>query len=89
MRKKDLVQNISDKTGISKVDVFVAVEQILKEIQLAVKSGESVYLRGFGTFRTKLRKGKTVQNIAKRCAMQMADKTIPFFKPSKFFKELL
>ena len=33
MRKSDLINNISDKTGIPKVDVLVTVETLIKEIK--------------------------------------------------------
>ena len=33
MRKSDLINNISDKTGIPKVDVLVTIETMLKEIK--------------------------------------------------------
>ena len=33
MRKSDLINNISEKTGIPKVDVLVTVETLIKEIK--------------------------------------------------------
>ena len=48
MRKADLVNKISDKTGIAKVDVLVSIEALFKEIRDSLKQGENVYVRGFG-----------------------------------------
>jgi len=53
MRKSDLINNISDKTGIPKVDVLVTVETLLKEIKENIAKGENIYIRGFGSFITK------------------------------------
>ncbi|HNF30695.1 MAG TPA: HU family DNA-binding protein, partial [Chitinophagaceae bacterium] len=53
MRKSDLINNISEKTGIPKVDVLVTVETLLKEIKQSLISGENIYIRGFGSFITK------------------------------------
>ncbi|MDR0792817.1 MAG: HU family DNA-binding protein, partial [Chitinophagaceae bacterium] len=46
MRKSDLVNNISEKTGIPKVDVLVTLETLLKEIKTNLAEGENIYIRG-------------------------------------------
>ena len=46
MRKSDLINNISDKTGIPKVDVLVTVETLIKEIKGNISKGENIYIRG-------------------------------------------
>ena len=43
MRKADLVNQISEKTGIPKVDVLVTLEQMLKEIKDSLSRGENIY----------------------------------------------
>ena len=53
MRKADLVNQISEKTGIPKVDVLVTLEQMFKEIKDSLSKGENIYIRGFGSFITK------------------------------------
>ena len=53
MRKSDLINNISEKTGIPKVDVLVTVETLIKEIKENISKGENIYIRGFGSFITK------------------------------------
>nr|WP_262915579.1 HU family DNA-binding protein [Niabella ginsengisoli] len=53
MRKADLVNKISDKTGIPKVDVLVTLETMFKEVKDTLASGENIYIRGFGSFITK------------------------------------
>lgn len=50
MRKVDLINKISDKTGISKVDVLVTLETMFKEVKATLASGENLYVRGFGSF---------------------------------------
>jgi len=47
MRKADLINKISDKTGIPKVDVLVTLETMFKEIKGSLTSGENLYVRGF------------------------------------------
>jgi DNA-binding protein HU-beta len=41
MRKADLISEISDKTGIPKVDVMVTLETMFKEIKLSLIAGEN------------------------------------------------
>ena len=85
MRKSDLINNISEKTGIPKVDVLVTVETLLKEIKENIAKGENIYVRGFGSFITKKRAAKIGRNIKKNVAVHIPEHYIPAFKPSKEF----
>ncbi|ANI88296.1 integration host factor subunit beta [Arachidicoccus ginsenosidimutans] len=85
MRKSDLVNNISEKTGIPKVDVLVTIESLLKEIKENLSRGENIYIRGFGSFITKKRAAKIGRNIKKNIAVEIPEHYIPAFKPSKEF----
>ncbi|HMZ45478.1 MAG TPA: HU family DNA-binding protein [Chitinophagaceae bacterium] len=85
MRKSDLINNISEKTGIPKVDVLVTVETLLKEIKQSLISGENIYIRGFGSFITKKRAAKIGRNIKKNSAVHIPEHYIPAFKPAKEF----
>jgi DNA-binding protein HU-beta len=85
MRKSDLINNISDKTGIPKVDVLVTVETLIKEIKANIAKGENIYIRGFGSFITKKRAAKIGRNIKKNVAVHIPEHFIPAFKPSKEF----
>lgn len=85
MRKSDLINNISEKTGIPKVDVLVTVETLLKEIKQSLISGENIYIRGFGSFITKKRAAKIGRNIKKNSAVHVPEHYIPAFKPAKEF----
>jgi len=85
MRKADLVNNISDKTGIPKVDVLVTLETMFREIKATVSNGENIYIRGFGSFISKKRASKIGRNIKKNIAVQIPEHYIPAFKPAKEF----
>ena len=85
MRKADLVNQISEKTGIPKVDVLVTLEQMFKEIKDSLSKGENIYIRGFGSFITKKRAAKIGRNIKKNVAVHIPEHYIPAFKPSKEF----
>ena len=85
MRKADLINQISDKTGIPKVDVLVTLETMFKSIKNSLADGENIYIRGFGSFITKKRAAKIGRNIKKNIAVAIPEHFIPAFKPAKEF----
>jgi DNA-binding protein HU-beta len=89
MRKADLIARISEKTGIAKVDVLVALEAFFKEVKESLREGENVYVRGFGSFIVKKRAKKIGRNIKKNVAIEIPEHFIPAFKPAKVFVELV
>lgn len=87
MRKADLVNAISEKTGVAKVDVLVALEELFKEIKTTMQNGENVYIRGFGSFVIKRRAKKVGRHIKKGKSIEIPEHFIPSFKPAKVFME--
>ena len=89
MRKADLVNQVSAKTGISQIDTLVTLEQTLSTIQDMLAAGESLFIRGFGTFAPKKRAAKKGRNIKKGEPVHIPEHHIPHFKPSPEFKHML
>ena len=87
MRKADLITQISDKTGIPKVDVLVTLETMFKAVKNSLAAGENIYIRGFGSFITKKRAAKIARNIKKNIAVEIPEHYIPAFKPAKEFMQ--
>ena len=87
MRKADLVNTISEKTGVPKVDVLVSLEEFFKQVKDTLGSGENVYIRGFGSFIIKKRAKKIGRHIKKNIAIEIPEHFIPAFKPAKVFVE--
>lgn len=89
MTKAEIVSEISKSTGIDKALVLETVEKFMQVVKESVSEGENVYLRGFGSFITKVRKEKTARNISKKTTIIIPEHKIPAFKPSKvFFNEV-
>lgn len=64
MHKKDLVKALSAETSFTLKDSEMFLNSFLKVVGDTLKSGESVVLTGFGTFKvveTKERKGRNPQ----------------------------
>jgi DNA-binding protein HU-beta len=87
MRKADLVNTISEKTGVPKVDVLVTLEMFFKEVKNSLSDGDNVYIRGFGSFIVKKRAKKIGRHIKKNEAIEIPEHYIPAFKPAKIFVE--
>ncbi|MBE7172754.1 MAG: integration host factor subunit beta [Williamsia sp.] len=58
-------------------------------IQEALADGESIFIRGFGTFSPKKRAAKIGQNIKRGLPVHIPEHYIPHFKPAKEFKHKL
>jgi DNA-binding protein HU-beta len=57
----------------------------METIKNALKNGDNVYMRGFGSFIIKERAEKTGRNISKNTTIIIPAHKIPAFKPSKTF----
>lgn len=87
MTKADIVNEISEKTGVEKIAVQATVEAFMKTIRNSMIEGKNVYLRGFGTFVVKKRAEKIGRNISKNTTVVIPAHFIPAFKPAKTFSE--
>ncbi len=54
--KVDIVNNVAERTGVSKVKAEEAVEALFEAMKEALRRGERIELRGFGVFVVKPRK---------------------------------
>ncbi len=57
--KIDIVNNIYKKNDYEKQIIQKVIDSFLQEVKESLESGSSIELRGFGTFETRLRKGKS------------------------------
>jgi DNA-binding protein HU-beta len=85
MTKVEIVSKISEKTGIEKVTALAVLESFMVEVKESVTNNQSVFLRGFGTFKPKKRAEKTGRNISKNTTIIIPAHHIPAFKPAKVF----
>ena len=87
MTKADVINEISEKTGIDKLDVQATVEAFFSVVKTSMADGENIYVRGFGSFVNKKRAKKIARNISKNTAIVIEEHYFPSFKPSKIFIE--
>ena len=87
MRKLELINKVSKVTGIDRQDVDETVEATIHTIKQALVNGDSVFIRGFGSFVNKKRARKIARNISTNTALILEAHYVPSFKPSKKFVE--
>ena len=86
MTKADLVEEVADKTGLTKKDAAVAVDTLIEAISQALTDGKNIEIRGFGSFKVKSRKGRMARNPRTGEQVEVPARDVPVFKPSKDLK---
>ena len=89
MTKAELVTAIAIQTGYSRDEILNILESAMLNVKKSVAGGNNVYLRGFGSFITKVRKQKVARNITAQKSLIVPEHKIPAFKPSDDFSEML
>ena len=88
MTKSELILKITKKNSfLYQKDVNKIVDTVFSSITKALKDGDRVELRGFGTFSTKLRKARIGRNPKTGEPVAIPQKKMPFFKMGKSMKE--
>ncbi|HSJ14299.1 MAG TPA: HU family DNA-binding protein [Longimicrobiales bacterium] len=91
MNKSDMVQELANKTGLSKADATRAVEAVFDPegglIAEALRKGDRVQITGFGTFEAKERKARTGRNPRTGTEIRIGPTTSASFRPGKALKD--
>lgn len=89
MTKADLIAEVSRSAELSKKDAENIVNVFLDRIVDALKEGEKIELRGFGSFKLRRRNSRVGRNPRTSEAVQVPAKKVPYFKPGKDLKKLI
>lgn len=89
MTKADLVEQMAEKTGLTRTDVAATVDAFLDSVKQSLENGHNIEIRGFGTFKIKPRKARKARNPRTGDVVPVPDRKIPVFKPSNEFKNLV
>ena len=81
MTKADLIRQIADETGVERVDVAQSVEALIAVVKKSLKGGQSIYLRGFGSFIIKKRAKKLARNISRGTTVEIPEHLSPASSP--------
>ncbi len=87
MTKADLVERVAALGDLTRRDGEVIVDTLFESVIGALKSGDKIEVRGFGSFRTRQRKARTGRNPKTGEKVEVPPKRVPFFKPSKELRD--
>ena len=89
MTKAELIEEVSRVVEMTRKDSEVIVEAIFDSVVRALRGGDKIEIRGFGSFRTRQRQPRVGRNPKTGARVDVPAKRIPFFKPSKELKDLV
>ena|SRR5215471_8918348 len=89
MTKAELIEEVSRVVEMTRKDSEVIVEAIFDSVVRALRNGDKIEIRGFGSFRTRQRQPRVGRNPKTGARVEVPAKRIPYFKPSKELKDLV
>ena len=89
MTKAELIEEVSRAVEMTRKDSEQIVDTIFDSIVHALRTGDKIEIRGFGSFRTRKRQPRIGRNPKTGAKVDVPAKKIPFFKPSKELKDLI
>jgi len=93
MNKSELVQNLANKTKMTKAEASRAVDALFNPgdgiISDSLKKGEKVQITGFGTFETRARQARTGRNPRTGEALNIKAARLPKFRAGKALKDAI
>lgn len=87
MTKADLVDQISEGTGLTKVETKAVVEGFMTAVRGAMKEGKRIELRGFGVFEVQHRAPRKGRNPRTNEPVEIEERYKPVFRPSDKFSD--
>lgn len=87
MTKADLVDKVTALGDLTRRDGEIIVDTLFEAVIGALKSGDKVEIRGFGSFRTRQRNSRVGRNPKTGDKVDVPAKRVPFFKPSKELRD--
>ena len=89
MNKLELIQEVSERTGLAKKDAEKAVNAVLDTVADTLAQGDKVQLIGFGSFETKTREARMGRNPKTKEAIEIPASKVPVFKAGKALKDVV
>jgi nucleoid DNA-binding protein len=81
--KKDIVEQIAEHTGLTRVDTKIIVECFLDSVSQALQNGTNIEIRKFGRFKIKKKRARRARNPRTNQQIQVAAGYKPAFESSR------
>jgi len=85
--KADLVDQVTALGDLTRRDGEIIVDLLFDSVIGALKSGDKIEIRGFGSFRTRQRNARIGRNPKTGAKVDVPAKRVPFFKPAKELRD--
>jgi integration host factor subunit beta len=89
MTKAEIIKMLADQVGLTRREAAEVLSVVLTGVVQAIRNGEKVELRGFGSFRTRKRQARAGRNPRTGAQVRVPPKVVPYFKPGKQLRETL
>jgi len=89
MNKSELIDAVAKSADLSKASAGRAIDATVAAITAALKSGDTVTLVGFGTFKVSKRAAREGRNPRTGEAIKIKAAKVPKFRPGKGLKDAL
>jgi integration host factor subunit beta len=88
MTKSELVEKLLEiNTDLTRKDSEMVVEIVFDSMKNALKTGDKIEIRGFGSFTVRERSPREARNPKNGEIVSIPSKKIPFFKTGKELRE--
>jgi integration host factor subunit beta len=89
LTRRGLIDEVKMATQSTHADAKAIVEAIFAGLVRALRAGDRAEIRGFGSFGTRLRRGRIGRNPKTGARVSVPPKRVPFFKPGRELKALV
>ncbi len=89
MNKKELIEVLAEKTGLTKADTGRFIDSFVDVVKDTLKASEEIAIAGFGKFHAPVRAARTVRNPRTGESIELPDTKVPKFKAGKALKDIV
>jgi len=87
MTKADIVEKVAHGTGLTKIETEAIIEGFLNTVIQALKEGNGIEIRGFGSYKVRKRNSRNARNPKTGEKVYVEEHFVPVFKFSRDFKD--
>ncbi|OIO00047.1 integration host factor [Candidatus Desantisbacteria bacterium CG_4_10_14_0_8_um_filter_48_22] len=89
MTSKALINAIGKAANLKPKEAKMILDRMIGAIREGLKKGETIELRGLGTFEVRQRKSKPAQIMKTKTTIRIPARKVPYFKPGKILKRIV
>ncbi len=89
MTRAGLAEQVSRASGVTGREASIIIDTVFEAISGALRSGEEVEIRGFGSFRLRDRRARRTRNPRTGESILIPPKRVAFFRAGRLLRERL